>query len=74
MPGLRTAGLLTGLIFGLVLVWQGAGAAGLVLLFALLGWLVGLVAWLGWRSATGELDSESLKALVGIIFSNRGRQ
>ncbi len=74
MPGLRSAGLLAGLIFGLVLVWQGAGAAGLVLLFAMLGWLVGFVLWLGWRSATGELDSESLKALVGIIFSSRTRQ
>ncbi len=74
MPRLIAAGLLAGLIFGLVLVWQGAGAAGLVLLFTMLGSLVGLALWLGWRSATGELDSESIKALVGIIFSNRTRQ
>ncbi len=73
MPRLIFAGLIGGLIFGVVLVWQGAGAAGLVLLFTIIGLLVGLALWLGWRLYTGELDSEDIKALIGIIFSNRTR-
>jgi hypothetical protein len=73
MPGLRAGGLIAGLIFGVVLVWQGAGAAGLVLLFAIVGWLMGVALWLGWRFATGQLDMEAIKSLVGTIFSDRGR-
>jgi hypothetical protein len=73
MPGPITAGVIAGLIFGLVLVWQGAGAAGLVLLFAIVGLLVGVVLWLGWRSATGQLDTDAIRSLFGVIFSNRTR-
>lgn len=73
MTGIRTAGLVAGLIFGIVLAWQGAGAAFLILLFALVGWLLGLGVWVGWRLYTGELDPEAIKALVDTIFANRGR-
>jgi len=71
MPGPRVAGLLAGLIFGLVFVWQGAGAAFLVLLFALVGWLLGLAVWIGSRIATGDLELDDLRNLIGIIFTSR---
>ena len=74
MPKAILVGLVAGLIFGLVVVWQGAGAAGVVLLFTLLGLLVGLAVWLGWRAYTGQIDAESVKSLIVTIFSNRTRQ
>ena len=73
MPGLILSGLIGGLIFGIVLVWQGAGAAGIVLLFSLLGWLIGTIIWLGWRLYTGQIDSQTVRALFEIIFFNRNR-
>ena len=73
MPGLIVSGLLGGLIFGVILVWQGAGAAGLVLLFALVGFLIGLALWLGWRLSTGQVDLQTLRALVDVVFLNRNR-
>ena len=73
MPGLIVSGLLGGLIFGVILVWQGAGAAGLVLLFTLVGLLIGFVAWLGWRLSTGQVDLQTLRTLIDVIFLNRNR-
>ena len=73
MPKPIIVGLLAGLIFGIVLIWQGAGAAGLVILFTLLGCLVGFVLWLGWRMYTGEIDGQTLRALIQIIFGGRQR-
>ena len=73
MPKPIIVGLLAGLIFGIVLIWQGAGAAGLVILFTLLGSLVGFVLWFGWRIYTGEIDGQTLRALIQIIFSGRQR-
>ncbi len=73
MPGFLVAGLVGGLIFGVVLVWQGAGAAGLVLLFALIGWLIGVVVWVIWRAYTGQLDVQTVRTLFEILFSNRSR-
>ena len=73
MPTLMVSGLIGGLIFGLILVWQGAGAAGLVLLFTLVGLLIGLVVWLGWRLSTGQLDAQTIRALIEVIFSSRSR-
>lgn len=71
MPKPMVAGLLAGLIFGIVLIWQGAGAAGLVILFTLLGLLAGIFLWLGWRLYTGELDGQALRDLLRIIFAGR---
>lgn len=73
MPGLIVSGLIAGLIFGIVLVWQGAAAAGMVLLFSFVGLLIGLLIWLGWRLSTGQLDAEAIRALIEVIFSNRRR-
>ena len=73
MPGFMISGLIVGLIFGIVVVWQGAGAAGLVLLFSLIGGLISCVVWVGWRVSTGQLDLQTLRALVEVIFSNRSR-
>lgn len=73
MPKVIAYSLIAGLIFGVLLVWQGAGAAGLVLLFAIIGLLVGLALWLGWRIATGDLDADSLREIFIVIFSNRTR-
>ena len=68
MSGARL-GVIGGLIFGVVLIWQGIGAAGIVLLFALLGALVGLGAWLWWGIINGDVDTEAIRNLVGTIFS-----
>ena len=73
MPSLLVSGLVGGLIFGVVLVWQGAAAAGLVLLFTLVGSLVGVVLWVGWRAYTGQLDVQTVRTLIEILFSNRTR-
>ena len=73
MPGLLVSGLIGGLIFGVILVWQGAGAAGLVLLFTFIGLLIGLVMWLGWRLSTGQLDAHTVRSLIEVIFLNRSR-
>ena len=58
----RIIGPIIGLIFGLVLYWEGPGPAFAVLGFILLGWLIGLIA-------TGELD------LFGFLYdrTRRGR-
>ncbi len=73
MPGLILSGLIGGLIFGVILVWHGAGAAGLVLLFTFIGVLIGGVLWLGWRLFTGQLDAQTFRALIEVIFLNRSR-
>lgn len=73
MPGLIFSGLIGGLIFGVILVWQGAAAAGLVVLFALIGLMVGFVMWLVWRVATGQVDIQALRALIDVLFMNRNR-
>jgi hypothetical protein len=73
MPGLIFSGLIGGLIFGVILVWQGAAAAGLVILFTLIGLLVGFVMWLAWRVATGQVDVQAVRALIDVIFLNRNR-
>ena len=73
MPGLIVSGLIGGLVFGVILVWQGAGAAGIVLLFTLLGLLIGSVVWIVWRVATGQVDLQTLRTLLEVIFANRNR-
>lgn len=64
MRGAMLIGLIGGVIFGIVLVWHGAGAAGLVLLFSVVGWFLGVVAWLGWRIATGDIDPQELRRIL----------
>lgn len=73
MPGLILSGLIGGLIFGVILVWQGAAAAGLVVLFTLVGLVVGFVMWLIWRLVTGQVDIQTFRALIDVIFLNRNR-
>ena len=73
MPGLILSGLVGGLIFGVILVWQGAGAAALVVLFTLLGLVVGFLMWMAWRLVTGQVDVHALRALLDVIFLNRNR-
>ena len=71
MPKPILAGLIAGLIFGVVLVWHGAGAAGLVLLFTVVGLLIGAIGWLVWRIMNGEVDAEDLRNLASTIFIGR---
>ena len=73
MPKPILAGLIAGLIFGVVLVWHGAGAAGLVLLFTVVGLLIGVIGWLVWRIINGEVDAEDLRNLANTIFIGRRR-
>ena len=73
MPKPILAGLIAGLIFGVVLVWHGAGAAGLVLLFTVVGLLIGAIGWLVWRIINGEVDAEDLRKLASTIFIGRRR-
>ena len=71
MLNAKTIGVLLGLLFGVVLVWQGAGAAGLVLLFAAIGWLVGFLLWLIGRIAGGEVDLAAIRELVALLLGGR---
>ncbi len=73
MPKPILAGLIAGLVFGVILVWHGAGAAGLVLLFTLVGLLIGVVGWVVWRVINGDVDSETLRNLANAIFVGRRR-
>ena len=70
----KTVGVLVGLLFGVVWVWQGAGDALLVLLFAALGGLVSLVVWFIGRIVTGEVDVAAIRELVSVIFGGRTRR
>ena len=67
----KTAGLLLGLLFGFVLIWQGAGDAALVLLFGLVGWLVCGAAWFVSRVIRGDVDLAALRELIAVITSGR---
>ena len=71
MLNAKTIGVLLGILFGVVWVWQGVGAAVLVLLFAALGWLVGFVIWWIGRMVAGEVDVAAIRDLVSVIFSGR---
>ena len=71
MVNARTIGLLAGFLFGVVWVWQGAGDALLVLLFAALGVMVGFVIWFIGRIATGEVDMEAIRELASVLLSGR---
>ena len=71
MPAPILAGLMAGLVFGVILVWHGASAAGLVLLFTVVGWLIGVIGWLVWRIINGELDTETLHNLASTILMGR---
>ncbi|MYC31678.1 MAG: hypothetical protein F4X64_00680 [Chloroflexi bacterium] len=73
MPGLILSGIIGGLIFGVILVWQGAAAAGVVVLFTLLGLVVGFLIWMAWRLVTGQVDIQALRALIDVLFFNRSR-
>ena len=67
-------GVICGLIFEVILIWQGIGAAGLVLLFALLDALIGVGVWLWWEIINGHVDTEAIRKLVGTIFSDKSDQ
>jgi hypothetical protein len=66
-------GIIAGLIFGFVLVWQGAGAAGLVLLFSLIGLVVGVLAMVIYRIFRGDVDREELRSLFSSMINPRER-
>ena len=74
MLNAKTVGVLVGLLFGVIWVWQGAGDAALVLLFAAIGWLVGFVVWLMRRVVSGEVDFAAIRELTAVIFSGRTRR
>ena len=73
MTNLKYFGILAGLVFGLVWVWQGVGAAFIVLSFALLGWLVEIAISIGRRIASGELNTGAVRQLIAMIFSGARR-
>ena len=76
MTNLRAVcGVGGGLIFGLVWVWLGIGAAFTVLAFAVLGWFIGFAVLMGKRAATGEIDMDAVRELISAVFSEtrRGR-
>ena len=73
MPKLIWSGLIGGLIFGFFTVWQGPGAAMLVLLLSLVGLLVGAAMWIGWRIFRGDLDPHSVRNLAEELFHDRKR-
>jgi hypothetical protein len=68
----KTAGLLVGLLFGFVLIWQGAGDAALVLLFGFLGWLVFAIGWFVSRMISGDIDVTAIRQLLTTITSGGG--
>ena len=73
MSSTKYFGILGGLIFGLVWIWQGAGAAFIVLAFVLLGWLIGLAFRMGNRVASGEVDLDAVRQLIAMVFTSSRR-
>lgn len=73
MTNFKYFGILAGLVFGLVWVWQGVGAAFIVLAFALLGWLVEIAISIGRRITSGELNMGAVRQLIAMIFSGARR-
>ena len=65
-------GTVAGLIFGVVMVWEGAGAAGLVLLFSLVGLLSGALAIILVRVVTGDVDTAEVRSLFSSVVNGRG--
>ncbi|MEX2376971.1 MAG: hypothetical protein WD848_02950 [Dehalococcoidia bacterium] len=70
---MRIMGLLIGLLFGVILIWRDAGDAFLVLLFALLGWLIGSLLWFTGRIINGEVDTDNLRELLSVFREGRSR-
>lgn len=70
MTSLRL-GVIGGLIFGILVIWQGLAAAALVLLFVLVGALAGVGIRLWWGIQNGDVDTEDIKKLLGAIFSDK---
>lgn len=68
----KTAGLLVGLLFGFVLIWQGAGDAALVLLFGFVGWLIFAIGSFVTRVINGEIDVAAVRQLIAAITSGGG--
>lgn len=66
-------GILAGLTFGLVLVWQGADAAGWVLLSSVIGLLLGVLSLVLVRIFTGDVDTEELRSLFSSVMNGRTR-
>lgn len=67
----KFVGVLVGLLFGVVWVWQGAGDAFVVLLFVAIGWLVGAIVWLVGRVSGGEINLGALRDLISAVLSGR---
>ena len=66
-------GVAGGLLFGLVWVWQGVGAAFTVLAFTVLGWFIAYAVLIGKRAAAGEIDMGAVRELISTVFSEKGR-
>lgn len=64
-------GIAAGLLFGVILVWEGAGAAGLVLLFALIGLLIGVLGMVVVRILSGDVDGAELKSLFSSVMNGK---
>jgi hypothetical protein len=64
-------GTFGGLIFGVIVIWEGAGAAGITLGFTALGFLIGIAVQTVQRLITGDIDATSLREVVSAIISGR---
>ncbi len=73
MPRSMTIGILVGLLFGVISVWQGTGAAALVLFYTVLGWLLGTGIWFAKRIIVNNLDVTALSELLARIFPGHRR-
>ena len=71
--GARTLGAIAGVLFGVVFIWQGASDAFLVLLFALLGLMIGFSVLLVRRLIAGDVDPADIRSLFGDVVRGPGR-
>lgn len=68
-----TIATLGGLIFGIIVIWKDAGAAGITLGFTALGFVIGVAVQTVQRLITGDIDAASLREVVSAIISGRRR-
>lgn len=74
MRNMLTLGAALGAIFGVIFIWQGAADAALVLLFTLVGMLLGFAALLVRRVLQGDIDGGEVSTFFGNVVNGSSRR
>lgn len=73
MGNILTLSAVAGAIFGVIFIWQGAADAALVLLFTLVGLLLGFAILLIRRMVEGDINRGDVSSFVGSVVNGSNR-